>query len=75
MKLPFGLNINSYLELRGYAIEAELSPFYWTLYCKRAPEKGLTLLLRVGPFALFIYNLKKQDEWFNQLLEKETVEK
>jgi len=34
------MNINRYLELLGYAIELEFSPFYWALYCKRSPEKG-----------------------------------
>ena len=74
MKLPFGLNVNSYLELQKYAVEVDFSPFYWKLYCTKAPEKGLTLLLRVGPFALFIYNLQKQDEWFQQLVERKEGE-
>ena len=73
MKLPFGLYVNSHINLPKYTIEAEFSPFYWTLYCRRVPAKGLSLMLRVGPFALFVYNLKMQDEWFNQLLEKERV--
>lgn len=74
MKLPFGLYVNSHINLPKYAVEADFSPFYWTLYCRRVPDKGLTLLLRVGPFALSIYNLKKQDEWFQQLLERKEGE-
>ena len=68
MNFSFGFNLNSHLHLLGYAVEAEISPFYWKLYLKRAPEKGLTMLLRVGPISVFLYNLKQQDEWFEELL-------
>ena len=73
MNLPFGLYVNGHINLPNHTVEANFSPFCWTLYCKRVPEKGLSLMLCVGPFSLFIYNLAQQDEWFQQLLDKETV--
>lgn len=70
MNLPFGLTVMSHINLPNHTVEIEISPLYWSLYCKRVPEKGLVVLLRVGPFGLFIYNLKKQDEWFQELLKQ-----
>ena len=74
MNLPFGLTVTGHINFPNHTVEAEISPFYWSLHYKKASEKGL-VLVRVGPFGFFIYNLKKQDEWFQQLLDKETVEK
>lgn len=68
--LPFGLTLMGHVNLPGYTIEAELSLTYWGLCLKRKPEKGLSLLLRLGPLGLYIYDLKKQDEWFSQLVKK-----
>lgn len=68
--LPFGLTLTGHISIPGYTIEAELSLTYWGLRLKRKPEKGLSLLLHVGPLGLYIYNLKKQEEWFNQLIER-----
>lgn len=68
--LPIGLALTGHISILGYTVEADLSLTYWGLRLKRKPEKGLSLLLHVGPLGLYIYNLKKQEEWFNQLIER-----
>lgn len=72
--LPFSLTLMGHVNLPGYTVEAEIALTYWGLCLKRKPEKGLSMLLRIGPFGLHVYNLKKQDEWFKQLVEREEVE-
>lgn len=72
--LPFSLTLMGHVSALGYTVEADLSLTYWGLYLKRKPEKGLTLMLHVGPLGLYIYDLKKQDEWFKQLVEREKDE-
>lgn len=71
---PFGLILMTHVNLPSHTVEVELSLTYWGLCLKRKPEKGLTLMLHVGPLGLYIYDLKKQDEWFNQLVEREKDE-
>ena len=65
MNLPFGLTITVHVNFPNYTVEGEFSLTYWGLYFKRKPERRLCLLLHVGPFGLYIYDLKKQDEWFS----------
>jgi len=65
MNLPFGLTISVHVNLPGYTVEGEFSLTYWSLYLKYKPERRLSLVLQVGPFGLYIYDLKKQDEWFS----------
>jgi hypothetical protein len=73
--LPFGFTIITFVELFKYHVEIDISLTYWDLHFKRNPDKGLVLLAKVGPVGLYIYDLKKQEEWFNRIVRDDDIGK
>jgi hypothetical protein len=71
--LPFGFTIASHIELFGYNVEVDFSLTYWALHFRHSPDKGLTLLTKVGPIGLYIYDVKKQNEWLNRLVSLDDI--
>lgn len=70
--MRFNIMLTGFLTTDKYSIDFELSLLGWGFSYRRKPEKGLTLMASVGPIHICIFNIEKQDEWFEKMLEKST---
>jgi len=68
--MRFNIMITGFLTTDKYSVDFELSLLGWGLSYKRKPEKGLVIMVSLGPLHVSIFNVADQDKWFERLIKE-----